>query len=684
MANTPRRLTEGEYLSLLRSYEADAIQVNGDLNVENEELLRRYKGELYGDEQPERSKIVSNDVADVVEADMPSLARNFLGAAKIVIFEPNGQEQEDIDEAREKTEYIDWIVRGQRDSFRINHSFLKDILIEKVGALKYMIEERIEKRTITKQDISFEELTQVQDDLDGEDVQNIEIVERSEIRQGQDQETVDVTFEVTRIVREVNLMGIPLENLLVSPNAVNEDEATLVGDRTRKTRGELLQDGFTVEQVSKLPRRGNTEERTNLREIRFDDEGGIREEDFGDWANEEVEISDLYVRIDKDGDGVAERRHIVKSGDIILEDEPFEIVPYAITSAILMPHTLVGRSRAEITAPTARVKTSLVRGILDNSYAHNAPQLGVNDSVNYDDLLVKRPNGIVRVDGENNPGQSIFPINVDYIGDRALQVVQYMDQSRAQTTGTLLANQGLQADQFEKETATRFEGVKDAAQAKIELVARVIAETAYRRAYEGIAWLVSEYQTTETEIMVLGKPLTVDPTQWKFQHSARSTIGLGAGDGERSGETLSAIYNLQQQLKAQGSPLVDEVKVYNTLENMLKSVDIHNVGEFFNNPERPEELVVAQNEILTATVQQLQQLLQQLQNPLAEVEQIKAQARLIEAQSKASIDAAKITEDARQFDVSTAQDQLQHDQDLAFDLTKLEADTGQDIPGSSI
>jgi len=684
MASRPHKLTEGEYLSLLRSYEADAIQVNDDLNVENEELLRRYKGELYGDEQPERSKIVSNDVADVVEADMPSLARNFLGAAKIVIFEPNGQEQEDIDEAREKTEYVDWIVRGQKNSFRINHGFLKDILIEKVGALKYMIEERTEKKTVTKEDISFEELARVQEDLDGEDVENIEIVERSEIREGQDQETVDVTFEVTRIIREVNLMGIPLENLLVSPNAVDEDEATLVGDRSRKTRGELLQDGFTINQVAQLPRRGNTEERTNLKEIRFDDEGGIREEDFGDWANEEVEISDLYVRIDKDGDGVAERRHIVKSGDIILEDEPFDILPYAITSAILMPHSMVGRSRAEITAPTAEVKTALVRGILDNSYAHNAPQMGVNEAVNYDDLLVKRPNGIVRVDGEGNPGQSIFPINVDYIGDRALQVVQYMDQSRAQTTGTLLANQGLQADQFEKETATRFEGVKDAAQAKIELVARVIAETAYRRAYEGIAWLVSEYQTTETEILVLGKPLTVDPTKWKYQHSARSTIGLGAGDGERSGKTLTAIYNLQQQLKAQQSPLVDEVKIYNTLENLLKSIDIHNIGEFFNNPERPDQLVTAENEMLRGIVQQLQLQVQQLQNPLLQPEIIKAQSKAEADNKKAALDIAKLQEEHRQFNIETNQEQLQHDQEMAFKLTELEAETNRDIPGSAI
>jgi hypothetical protein len=548
-----------------------------------------------------------------------------------------------------------------------------------------MIEEVTEKRTVSHEDLTMEELARLEQDLDGEDVESIEIVERSEIRQGQDQEDrVDVEIEVTRIKREVKVMGVALENLLVTPNAIDEEDATLIGDMSNETRGELLQRGLSIKEVARLPATGTNAQRSNLKEIRFTDEGGIHDEDYGDWANEEVQVNDLYVKIDKDGDGVAERRHIVKAGDMILEDEPFEIVPYAITSAILMPHSIYGKSRAEITAPTAKIKTALVRGIADNSYAHNAPQLGINDKVNQDDLLVKRPNGMVRVDGDQNPGQSIFPINIEYIGDKALQVVQYFDQARAQTTGANMANQGLQADQFEKETATRFEGVKDASQAKIELVARVIAETAYSRMYAGIAWMVSQYQTTEAEIMVLGKQLTVNPSKWRFQHRTRSTIGLGAGDGERSGETLSTIYNLQQQLKATGSPLVDEVKIYNTLENLLKSVDIHNTAEFFNNPERPDQLVVAENEALRGIVEQLQLQVQQLQNPLLQPEIIKAQSKAQTDNKKLAIDAAKLDEDRRQFDISTAQDQFQKNQDVAVDLTKLEANTGKNIPGSTI
>lgn len=681
----PHKMSDSEYLSIVNSYEESAKENACDINVLNTELQRRYKGDPYGDELPERSKIVSNDVQDVVEADMPSLARNFLGAGKVCIFEPNSEDQEDIDEAREKTEYIDWIVRGQRDSFRVNHGFLKDIEISKMGALKWIVEDITEKETVTKEDISFEELAIIEADIENDKTKKFEVVEREEISGTDEEQTIkSVTFEITTNKRRARLLGVPLENLLISPNAKDEEDANLVGDMETKTRGELLQEGLELKLVASLPRNGTEDRCTALKDVRFNDQGGIQEDQFGDWANEEIDIVDMYIKIDKDGDGVAERRHIVKSGDIILEDEPFPEVPYAITSAILMSHTAIGRSRAEITAPTAKIKTALVRGIADNSYSHNAPQIGVNDNVNYDDLLTKRPNGIVRVKGSENPGNSIFPVNIEYIGDKALQVVQYFDGSRAQTTGANQANQGLQADDFGDETATRFTGVQESGQAKVELVARVIAETGYKRTYEGIAWLVSEYQTTTDEILVLGKPLTIDPTKWRTRHHVRSTIGLGAGDGERTSETLSTIFQVQTGLKAEGSVLVDEVKRFNTLENLLKSVDIHNTSEFFNNPERPEQLVVAENELLRGRIQQAEQIIQQLQNPLAEAETIKAQSKAQTDDKKAALDIANLQEDIRQFNIETAQKERENRVKTAIELTKIEATSNKNVPGSLI
>jgi len=125
----------------------------------------------------------------------------------------------------------------------------------------------------------------------------------------------------------------------------------------------------------------------------------------------------------------------------------------------------------------------------------NNPRNVVHPDVDLDDMLTVRTNGLVRLDEDTNilPQQAVMPLVIPYIGDRTLQVLQYVDQTRAQTTGALLANQGLDSDAIGRETATRFKGVQDDGQAKIELIARNYAETGWRKLYEGIAWLASRY-----------------------------------------------------------------------------------------------------------------------------------------------------------------------------------------------
>lgn len=680
------KMSELQYMSVLNSYIASAEENRTNIEAESAELTRRYKAEPYGDEKPGRSKIVSNDVQDVVESDMPSLARSFLGANKICVFPPSGDSQENIDEAKSKTEYIDWIVRGQPESFTLNHAYLKDIDTIKIGALKWIVEDLIENKTVVKENLSDIEIQLTLESLNGEDVKSVEMVGRSEAINDGVEDRFDIEFKVTRETRRPKLIGVPIESLLFSPGAVSEEDASLVGDKISKTRGDLLQDGFSMELISTLPTASNHKDST-LPLIRTNELGNIDDAAFGQWASQTVDIHDIYVKIDKDGDGVAERRHILKSGDVILDDEAFNSVPYAITSAILTPHSLVGTSRAELVVGTAKIQTSLKRGMLDNGYLHNNPQIAINDNVEEDDLLVRRGGGIIRVDGTENPGASMFPVNIPYIGGEALQLIQYMDMSRAQTAGTTQASQGLSADDFGKETATRFNGVQDASKAKIELVARVIADS-YKRVYDGISWLVGEYQTTEVEIMVLGEPLLVNPDNWKHKHRAQSKIGLGSGDGQGNTEALAGIMAIQSQLKAERSSLVDEVKRYNAIDAAMKAVDIHDTSQFFNNPERPQELVVSENEILRSTVEELQGMVQQLQaqaqNPLSEAEQIRAEASLIRAEGSAKVTLLKAEEGARQFDVTTLQKKEQHDTDTAVKLTELEIDSGQNIEGSIV
>lgn len=638
---------------------------------ENEELLDRYYANPYGDEQPERSKVISNDVMDVIEADMPSLVRVFLGPGEILKFKPNTTSEEDTTEADSKTKYVNWQIREQPWSFSVLHGFIKNALIEKTSVVKYFIEESTQVEEHQKTGLSDEELAVFQESLAGEDVNSIEVV-REEI----DEEGAEssVTIRVEKVRKMVKIAGVELEDFRMTKNAVSKDTADLVGDVSLMTRGQLVAMGFSRDDVSRLQRVGNTQDNSRLPEIRDEDEGGPDEQQNNEsWAGEEVRVEDLYPLIDYDGDGIQERRHIMRSGDVILVNEVFNHVPYAVMSSILMPHKAIGLSRAEITAPTARVKTSILRGINDNIYAVNNPRIAANTNVNMDDLLVMRPNGVVRTKDNSNPGANMFAVEVPYIGDRALQVIQYWDHARSQTTGTLMASQGLDADNLGKETATRFEGIEQAAEAKIELIARVMAETGFRQLFEGVAWLDSNFQDSEAEIQVLGTELAVNPADWKYEHQAQGLVGLGVGDDESKLRTMTAMWTLHQQLKADGSPMTDEVKRFNILKTMANASGIADVSEVFNDPNKPEQLTLAQNEIMTNLIEQMQQQLQAAQNPLAEAEQIKAQAKLIEAQGKQANEIAKLAEDQRQFNIDTAQKQDQFQKDLAFQMTELQA-----------
>ena len=676
-------MTDSELVSLLSQAKEQAAIYNGEFMRENTKFLAAYLGDKSGEFAgiPNQSSVVSTDIADVVEADMPSLMRIFYGSGDVVTFQPNTDNPAEVQEAEDKTKYVNWIVRNQPESFQILHAWLKDAEIQKNGVVKYFVDEQKEVDEERFTGVDFDELSTIVESLNDPDVTKSEIIEQEETSPG----VWDLKFKVTRETKKICILNIPPESFLISRNATSIDDAELVGDRVRKTRGELLAEGFPRELIDSLSTVDEEDNRnSNIKAVRDRDQGGNNPDGtINNWASQHVEISDLYVKVDFDGDGIAERRHVMISGNKVLVNEYFNHVPYASLSAILMPHKAIGRSRAEITYSTQLQKTALVRGMNDNIRISQRPRNVVHPDIDLDDMLTYRDNGIIRMEEDTKilPQNAVMPLVIPYTGDKTLQVIQYVDQARAQTTGALLANQGLDADKIMSETATRFNGIKDSSDAKVELIARNYAETGFRKLYEGIAWLASRFQDTQTEIRVLGKQLTVNPTSWKYKHHIQSNVGLGAGNNEKSVESLQGLYAIQQQLKANGSTLTDDVDIYNTLKRITDGLGFPRVDEFFNNPEEPEETLKAENELLNNMVMQLQQQVQQMQNPLAEAEEIKQRAFLLKAQSDAMINTAKLKENERQFNVKTAQTDQHHDEDLALDITKVGLDNQTDLPG---
>jgi len=679
-------MTDADLLQYVNSVLTDEV-LETTFVTENSDLLSAYFQEPYGDEEEGSSTVVATDVQDLVESDMPPLTKIFLGQNNVMEFKPNNKNDErDVREAKEKTAYINHIIK--KAGFKVIFDFLKDADLQKVGVIKYQYEERTEKESFCYEGLTEEEMLKLKEDIETDDMVIETEYEESKNQDGDPE--WEVEFTVERKKKRYVLSGVACEEFVITRNAECKDSAIVVGDRRRTTRGDLLAEGFDRDIVDQMPKLGYTHgeqlefirNREQTANTLYNQDGSGSAIVYGhEWSMEEVDIADLYILVDYDQDGIAERRRILKSGDYIIENEPFKSPPYALMSAIGMPHRAIGRSRAELALVPQRVKTFLWRGIMDNIASVNAGRVAVNEKLtNLDDLETIKNRGYVRTLSEN-PAMAVAPLNIPYVGDQALQIVQYVDFQRAASTGHYAQTQGLDVDNFYKETATRFEGVQESGDEKLELVARMFAETGFKELYEGLAWTVSHFQNEKAEIDVLGKTLTVDPRMWRYEHEADSNVGLAIEDNEQTINYMSALLNVFQQLQDKGSMLVDEVKFYNVIKRTLEAMGIYNISDYINNPEIPEDQMRPMLEQLMNQNQQMQAMMSQA-NPLAQVETIRQQGSAQREQIKQQADMMRFMADQRR-----AMEELA--QKMQLEYTKIEADLykndhPQNVPGSRI
>lgn len=677
------KMTNETALVLVKSADSKAAEYCNGIIEASELSLSYYEGLPFGDEQEGRSQLISTDVQDVIEDDMPHVVNALLGSENIMKFEPRSSNPEAAEEAKKKTDYINWLIRHQPNSYMTLFGWFKDALIQKISVVTYYVDDTLSVKEKTYQNISLEEIQEKIEALDADrDVKDWSLPNPAI---DNEDGTYDVTIKIKTGKQEFKIDKIPFENFRVSSFAgSNIDDAELVGHDEILTRGDLKEQGYSKELINKLQSTDSNQQinkNSDLKDIRFyDQDNGDSQDTNGgaieDWASEEILIHNRYVKLDVDGDGIAERRYFRYSGQEVLDNEPFDHVPYAPLSAIPMPDKLIGKSRADLVMQTQRAKSVLLRGSMDNTLMVANPRLGVNEKVNYDDLLDVEFNGIIRSEGDTNPGQNIFPITTPYIGAEVMQQMAFLDSQLANRTGAMASMQGLNSDSLNQETATRFEGVENSGLRKIQLIIRNWSEGGIRKLYEGCEWMTRHYQNDEVEVMIAGEPLNINPSEWKYDHTITSEVGLAVSDNEESMGALSAISVDQMQLQAQGSPLVDNNKIYNTKAKLVKAGGLGNPADFYNNPAEDKELVTFHNEQLNQMVLQLQKVSEQQAEEirqlraLSEVELIKAQSKAEADNKKAMLDLAKLEEDKRQFNTDTA-----------VKITELELENDANIEG---
>jgi hypothetical protein len=674
-------MDEGKLKSILENEIDNAI---GYLDTETTEArtqaLEYYLRQPYGNEVEGRSQIVTGEVAEAIDGALPQLIRVFTQSDDIVRFEPKGPGDEEG--AKQATDYCNWVFYAQNPGFSILHNWFKDALLQKNGVVKAYWDV---KEDVTKEEyrgLTDDELMLLMADGSREIVaQDTTVVEEV----GPDGQPIVMQSSDVIVAKRtqhgaVKVENVPPEEFLISKRARNIADSPFVAHRKLVPRSDLIAMGFDPEIVENLPSY-NDLSFTNERLARYSRGEQPDEEASLDKSMQEIEIYEAYLRTDFDGDGIAELRQVFYAGSDILSNVETDYNPFHSLCPIPIPHKFFGESLADRSMDIQLIKSTVVRQMLDNLYLSNNARVGaVEGQVNLDDLLSVTPGGIVRMKRPD----AVVPMAVPSVIAQAFPMLQYLDDAQSKRTGISDMQQGLNPDVLQNVTAAAVAASTAAAGGKLELIARIFAETGVKSLFQGILQLLCKYQDKPTLMRMRGKYIPVDPREWSNQYDIDISVGLGTGSKAEQMTMLQMVLAKQEAILQQfgpANPLVSVGQYRGTLGRFIEAAGFTDSAEFFKEvtPEIEAQLAQPKQQQPDPTTQAL---IQQSQAQI-QIAQQKAQADIQAAQQKAMADIQLQREKAQadimiQREKSQAQLELKQ-QELNAEIQLKAAELGADI-----
>ncbi|MDE2022326.1 MAG: hypothetical protein KGI71_05455, partial [Patescibacteria group bacterium] len=290
--------------------------VDNELSFERARATEYYLGKPFGNEEDGRSQAILTEVRDAVDAMLPSLMRVFFGPEHAVEFRPTRADT--VEQAAQKTDYVRYVFEEENQGFLKTMQVLKDGLIRKIGIFKYHWDDAEEIEAFRQEGIDAQQL-QMLYGTDGVEVTSVEPVESTD-------PNAPPLYDVdcTRIVRSGRVVvdAMPPEEFIFNRQARSLDTALILAHRTDKTRGELLAMGVKEKDIDDHAGAGSGSTdvslQSNAEEIARRDVAGIgrvvgygftNDPEMGP-ENAKILYTEALMRLDEDGDGIAEWRRI--------------------------------------------------------------------------------------------------------------------------------------------------------------------------------------------------------------------------------------------------------------------------------------------------------------------------------------------------------------------------------------
>lgn len=563
----PRSISEQELSAIVAKEIAASLAYDRtELAEKRRRAIEYMRGEMSDwPAEKGRSSVVSRDTSDVVSWILPAVIRLFTASGQMAVAEP--VEPGDERWAQSATDGINHAFWKDNDGYRLLYDATYDSLLHGNGVIKHWWDDRPKSSISFHTGLTDEQLaallTPETETIGGEGVDAIELLASTtrlektvepDPATGAPREAIvplhDVKIRRTTRRGQVRLAAIAPEDFLINAEATSIKGARLVGQKEPKTRSDLVEMGFARDKVERLAR-DTDDDATELARQEFGRFEALTDS-AATTALETVTLYELYLKLDVDGDGIAETCQVFYAGQggegtvlewSVWEDEDvFSDIPCEP-----VPHRWDANAVFDKTRDIQEIKTVLSRQALDNLYASNNPQRFVTGRVlNPDELANPSFGGTVFAEA----GASCLPLSIPFFANHAFEGIAYFDQVIEKRTGVSKTTMALDPEALQNQTATAAQLSHDAAYSQTELIARNQAELGWKNVFRSVLKLMVRHQDRARTIRLGERWIEIDPRHWNADMDITIDTGLGTGSRDRDMAMLGAVKSDQAALAA--------------------------------------------------------------------------------------------------------------------------------------
>lgn len=680
-------MTEEEIKNLLQDNIDDAYSfVESDVNADRKRAMEYYLRQPYGNEVTGKSSVVTGEVAESIDGALPQLMKVFTQNTDVVEFTP--QNDGDATVAENVTQYINHIFNKDNAGAIIMHNWFFDALTQKTGIVKAYWNDEKDVNEETYKGLSQDELTELtQDDT-------VEIISQEVIEIPLD--TVDNKAQMTNEVgslhqdipepiyvynvklrttlnnSRVKIENVPPADFMIDRHADNISDARFVAQRKMLTRAELVAMGYDQSIVDDLSTDGD---------IQLDNFNPITgfnnvEANNTDKTQDLIATYECYLDIGEE-DGLAKKHRVCYASNTILSDEEIDYVPFYSLCPFPIPHSFYGQSMADRTMELQFIKSTITRQMLDNLYLTNNSRVGiVEGQCNIDDVLNSTAGGVIRMKNPN----AIVPLTVQSSANQSFPFLEYLDQVQAKRTGVSDMMNGLDPNVLQNVSATAVAAMTQQSQGKLELMARVFADTGVKNLMQGLLHLVCKYQDEPRAMAINGKPMNIDPREWTNLYNVNINVGLGNGRPDEKIAMLNMVMAKQEMILQQygmSNPLVNLKQYRDTLAKFINASGYRDDSQFMNEISDEELAQIQQQDAQADKTPPEVQAAQAIAKAETDKAQMKSQTdmaaqqlKMQEMHLKTEIEQQKLALERQQQELDSAKEMLK----IQTERAKLDAD----------